>query len=723
MENLGVTITLKLDDEYFDQEMSKWKKDFNSLKTEVRNFNKYLKFDPSNMDVLNAKLKNLNQQQTLANRLLDEYTKERNKLMAEGKDSGEHWNDTLNRIKEATNDVIRIEKWIAETNAQLEKTQDYWGNIADNAQKVSDVTADLAQKTKGASNAAKGFLKDAINEAVEYEDAFADVKKTVKASETMYDGISEGLRELAKEVPTSASELAKIAGLAGQMGVEAEGIVSFTKNMVDFGNATNITAEEAAQEIAQIYNVIGKGNDFTDLDRLLSTIVDLGNNTATTEKEIVEMFRNIAAASSRVGMTESQMAALAATLSSLGLDKGGASAVSRIMTNIDMAVDKNSDALKEWARVAGVTKEKFAEIWNTDATTGLMMVVEGIAKAEENGTSLNKTLDDLGVSELRQVDTLSRLVNANKDYADNIKRADIAYEKGSALSEEAAERYKTVKSQIKILVNNFKEFAITIGDIFLPIVRKVIDFFEKMTEWLNNLEPGTKEMIANAIMFVAVLSPLLTVISKMTGSFKVIMDFIPKIKAALALLMPILQSVATMVAGLFSKIAMFATMHPIIAIIIALGAAFIALYNNCEPFREMVQKIITKIKELWDKFKEVNWIEHLGEKFGWLGEIIGGVLEFIKGVVDWITRLIEKVKEFLGLSGEVSSSAASASNIISGRGGSYRSDGFGSGGFNSGGITLNPVFNVSTNNVTRADVRAWSQWMLDDINDGLGRAI
>jgi phage-related minor tail protein len=352
-----------------------------------------------------------------------------------------------------------------------------------------------------------------------------------------------------------------------------------------------------------------------------------------------------------------------------------------------------------------------------------MMVVEGIAKAEENGTSLNKTLDDLGVSELRQVDTLSRLVNANKDYADNIKRADIAYEKGSALSEEAAERYKTVKSQIKILVNNFKEFAITIGDIFLPIVRKVIDFFEKMTEWLNNLEPGTKEMIANAIMFVAVLSPLLTVISKMTGSFKVIMDFIPKIKAALALLMPILQSVATMVAGLFSKIAMFATMHPIIAIIIALGAAFIALYNNCEPFREMVQKIITKIKELWDKFKEVNWIEHLGEKFGWLGEIIGGVLEFIKGVVDWITRLIEKVKEFLGLSGEVSSSAASASNIISGRGGSYRSDGFGSGGFNSGGITLNPVFNVSTNNVTRADVRAWSQWMLDDINDGLGRAI
>ena len=196
----------------------------------------------------------------------------------------------------------------------------------------------VGEALKPLSDYAGKGLKTAANSAIDFESAFADVKKTVKTTEDEFTSIRAGLLDLSERVPTTASDLAKIAGLAGQMNVGADDIVWFTKKMVDFGNATNITAEEAVTDIAQIYNVIGKGGNFDTLDNLLSTIVELGNNTATTEKDIVQMFTNIAAGASRVGMTEAQMAALAATLSSLNLDKGGASAISKILTTIDKQV-------------------------------------------------------------------------------------------------------------------------------------------------------------------------------------------------------------------------------------------------------------------------------------------------------------------------------------------------------------------------------------------------
>ena len=46
---------------------------------------------------------------------------------------------------------------------------------------------------------------------------------------------------------------------------------------------------------------------------------------------------------------------------------------------------------------------------------------------------------------------------------------------------------------------------------------------------------------------------------------------------------------------------------------------------------------------------------------------------------------------------------------------------FKSGGFASGGITVNANFNVNSNNIGRNDVRNWSSWIIDDINEALGK--
>lgn len=57
--------------------------------------------------------------------------------------------------------------------------------------------------------------------------------------------------------------------------------------MIDLGNSTNLTADEAASAFAKFANITGTAAE--DYGRLGSTVVALGNNFATTEADIVAM--------------------------------------------------------------------------------------------------------------------------------------------------------------------------------------------------------------------------------------------------------------------------------------------------------------------------------------------------------------------------------------------------------------------------------------------------
>lgn len=727
MEDIGISIKFMGEKLDFDKNVSLMEKSINILKKDLKALNKELQLDPTNLTKISKKFENLKMQEKLARDVLKErlaYLKKLND--AEVSPFDKEYTDAEKKVTQAHDKLLQIQKQVKNITDTFAETNDETKTFSDRLQEAGGRAEDLANKLQPISSAAQGFLKGAVQSAIDFQDAFADVRKTVDETDTTtYDDLTDGLRQLAREVPATATELSHIAGLAGQMGVGADDVVKFTEAMVKFGDSTDISAEAATQDIAQIYNVIGKGGDYSSLDNLLSTIVELGNNTSTTESAIVEMFRNVAAGASRVGMTESQMAALAATLSSLGLDKGGASAISKVMTNIDRAVDGSTKDLAEWARVAGMSVEEFSNLWNSDASSGLLSVVQGIARMNDEGISMNNTLEDLGIKELRQIDTLSRLTNASDVYAENIRLANNAYDEASALNEEAAKRYATVASQIEILKNNFMEFSIAIGEILLPYVEYFIQSLSQLTDWLNNLQPHTKLLITRILAIVAALAPLLLGAGKILKLLGTIKDNVALLKGGIAALLKGIMALWNFLLPLVQTVIGWIGQYAIwIGIIYAFITAMKILYENCVPFREWVDGIIGRFKDLWEQFKQTNWIELLGEKFGWLGEIIGGLIELVKTLVSWFGNLISKALEFLGLKSSIESTAGSV-----GRRGNQitvlDSGGFSSGGFNSGGLISNPVFtfNVTSNNVTREDVRAWSSWIADDLNEELGRRI
>ena len=240
-------------------------------------------------------------------------------------------------------------------------------------------------------------------------------------------------------------------------------------------------------------------------------------------------------------------------------------------------------------------------------------------------------------------------------------------------------------------MGGFQKAMAGVAEALLPVITPIIEAVTKLINLFTNLPKPVQTAIVGIVGGFALLAPVLSMIGQMSiglGAVKTAFGSLTSIiSKGAGVIGKVITSAGTVIKAVISGIGTAATKlfslimaHPVIAIITAIVAAVVLLYNKCEWFRNAVNAIIEKIKGYWEAFKNkvssivtaiisfftnlvgavktkatqiknaivnginsaVSFITSLpGKALKWGKDFIGG---FIKGITSKISGLIDKIK-------------------------------------------------------------------------------
>ena len=101
---------------------------------------------------------------------------------------------------------------------------------------------------------------------------------------------------------------------------------------------------------------------------------------------------------------------------------------------------------------------------------------------------MTAALTDVGLNDLRVVDTMQRLANASGLMNANLTLANGAWEDNNALQNEADKRYKTTESQMQLAKNSVENAAAAVGDSLRPDITQAAQAVAELAQGFSELD-------------------------------------------------------------------------------------------------------------------------------------------------------------------------------------------------------------------------------------------
>lgn len=256
----GITITFRGDTTEFDKGVSQINKEMKELKSETKLLNKELKLDPTNIDKLTQKFKNLSDQQKLLKEKIDAYKQ------------------AMKNLDEGSDEFKKLDKEVRNLQVDLEYTERAMKKLGGN--EVSVVL---------------NGLKSKINKI---GDSFTNLGKKLAPVSAVATGVLASLGKLAYDTVVMADD---INTLSKQTGLSTDTLQAFGQmaNLIDVDlntlsksaiyltkNLENKTAIETYKKLGiQIKDTNGKYRDTEDI--LIDTLTALQNVDDEMERSLL----------------------------------------------------------------------------------------------------------------------------------------------------------------------------------------------------------------------------------------------------------------------------------------------------------------------------------------------------------------------------------------------------------------------------------------------------
>lgn len=515
--------------------------------------------------------------------------------------------EKLERTQSNTNGVKGVRESTSAYQGLASQLEDTGKGIKEVGESIDTITKPIQYASTALAAGGVASAKFAID----FEDSFAGVKKTVDATPEQLAKIKQGIIDLSTTgidgrgaIPQTATELNELAAAGGQLGISQENIIDFTEVMAQMGSATNLVGEEGAATLARFMNVMGTSQG--EIRNIGSAIVDLGNHSATTESEIVEMALRMGKYGSSVRMSAADVLGYSAALSSLGIEaQMGGSAIGRTWLSIETAVASGGEGLTKFAKYSGKSAEEFKKQWNTDSSGAFNGLLKGLQSAE----NLTVALDDLGINNTQDIQAMMALVNGYDLVTESVNRSNTAYQENTALQEEFNAKNETTASKLANTKNNIIEAARSIGETMLPSIKDASTTVADFAKGLSQMSDEQKKVVVNTGATVIAIGAISKVSAGAIKGVGGIVEAVGNIKkafsagGALAKFAPTLTSIGAAAGPAALAVAGIATAA------IAGKVAYDKWYQSQYRWSEGLSEGNEKVKESLEKYKSLNDIQ------------------------------------------------------------------------------------------------------------------
>lgn len=308
-------------------------------------------------------------------------------------------------------------------------------------------------------------LRGTVGAAINFESAFADVRKVVDATDEQYANFAQTIKNMSRELPLTSVEIAQLWAAAGESGIANEELKSFSEMAARVGIAFDMSAGEAGDSLAKLKAQLGMNVEETGL--MADAINHLSNNMASKASQITAYMLRVGKFAEMGGFHRDQIAAIGSAMISAGAQAEQAGTammnVVRKMTTGEYAKKDQRDA----AKALGLDLPTIAKQMKKDAPKALKTVLKAIAKAPEEKqiALLSKFFGDEARAFAPLVGNIELLDKALDSVADRTKYAGSAYQ-------EYVARASTTANALQILRNKIAYVFEDMGARWLPTIKE-----------------------------------------------------------------------------------------------------------------------------------------------------------------------------------------------------------------------------------------------------------
>lgn len=417
---------------------------------------------------------------------------------------------TLKQVRTAQNQL----------NIEMEKAGRSGGFVGKYSRALKNIPSLL-----GVTGGVLGFVqavRSATRIIANFDTGLIKVNKTANLTDLEKSALAEGTIALSRRLESVSTEkLFELQEVAGQLGVKGtDNLLRFSEVLARLERSTNVVGQEGATNVARIINITGE--DIDTVDKFGSALVELGNNSAASEAEILNTANEVARATAAYDLASTSVLGISAALTSLGAKPESAgTAIGSFFIQIERAVLSGSDSLTAFAEITGNTTEQLTELFNSDKEKVFLRFIEGLSQIDAAGGSVTKTLDNLDLSDKRVLKSLSPLATNFGVLAKSVELSNKAYDENTALTKESDLAFQSLNSRIHSLSVSWSNFilsldqgngflsttirfAVSLGNEFLRLASRAKDVTTNLTEKQRRI----RVIAQNIIFYTKVLGSL-----------------------------------------------------------------------------------------------------------------------------------------------------------------------------------------------------------------------